>query len=190
MSKISRLSQYIRYLIFFLAFLQLLVFVLVATLGENTLLGQQVTVDFGLFNSNFNIEFSQSWQDIAKSLKQEHFNTTFILGTAELLPYFVIYFFLLRLFSYYQRGEIFTTNTIYCLKMLGKTLLCWVMLNLAYPVLVILFIRFTGLSDSLPIILNVGSTELNYLLIGGVIYVIAWIMQEGVLIKEQQELVI
>ena len=74
--------------------------------------------------------------------------------------------------------------------MLGKTLLFWVVLNICYPVIVTLFIRFTGLSDSLPIILNFGSTELKYLMIGGIIYVIAWIMHEGVLIKEQQELVI
>jgi len=190
MSKISRLSQYIRYLIFILATLQLLAFVLVATLGENTGVGQQAIVNFGFFNSDFNIEFNHSWQHIAKSLQEEHFNTTLILGGAEILPYFLIYFFLLRLFSYYQRGEIFTSNTIYCLKMLGKTLLLWLLLNLIYPVLVTLFIRFTGLSDSLAIIINFGSTELNYLLIGGVIYVIAWIMQEGMLIQEQQELVI
>lgn len=190
MSKISCLSQYIRYLIFFLASLQVIAFVLVASLGENTDLGQQAIVDFGLFYSSFNIEFSHSWQDIAQSLKQENFNTTLILGSAELLPYFFIYFFLLRLFSYYQAGEIFTTNTIYCLKMLGKTLLFWLLLNLFYPLLVTLFIRFTGLSESLPIILNFGSTELNYLLIGSIVYVVAWIMQEGLLIKEQQELVI
>lgn len=190
MLKISRVSQYIRYLIFFLAGLQLLAFVLVATLGENTGFGQQVTVDFGFFYSDFNIEFNHAWQDIATSLQQEHFNTTLILGAAESLPYFLIYYFLWRLFSYYYRGEIFTTNTIYCLKMLGKTLLFWLLLNLIYPVLVTLFIRFAGLSDSLPIILNFGSTELYYLLIGGIIYVIAWIMQEGLLIQEQQELVI
>jgi hypothetical protein len=190
MSKISRLSQYIRYLIFFLASLQLIAFFLVATLGENTELGQQATVNFGLFYSTFNIEFGHSWQDIAQSLKEESFNTTLILGTAELLPYLLIYFFLLRLFSCYQAGEIFTNNTIYCLRMVGKTLLFWVLLNLFYPLLVTFFIRFTGLSDSLPIILNFGSTELNYMLIGSIIYVIAWIMQEGLLIKEQQELVI
>lgn len=190
MVKISRLSKYIRYLILFLASLQLLAFILIVTNGVNTELGQQVIVDFGLFNSNFHIEFSQSWQDIAQALKKENFNTTLILGSIELLPYLLIYFFLLRLFTCYQRGEIFTTKTIHCLKMLGKTLLFWVVLNICYPVIVTLFIRFTGLSDSLPIILNFGSTELKYLLIGGIIYVIAWIMHEGVLIKEQQELVI
>ncbi len=190
MSKISRLSQCIRYLIFFLAVLQLLAFVLVATLGENTDFGQQALVDFGLFYSVFNIEFNHSWQEMGQHLKQENFNTTLILGTAELLPYMLIYFFLLRLFSYYQNGEIFTSNTIHCLKMLGKTLLLWLVINLIYPVIVTLFIRLTGLSDSLPIILNFGSTELNYLLIGSIIYVIAWVMQEGLLIKEQQELVI
>lgn len=190
MSKISRLSEHIRYLIFFLAFLQLLAFALVAVLGENTALGQQVTVDFGFFYGSFAIEFNYTWQGISQALQQEGFNTTFILGTVELLPYLLIYHFLLRLFSCYHRGEIFTTNSIYCLKMLGKTLLFWLLINLLYPLLVTLFIRFTGLSDSLPFSINFGSAELNYLLIGGVIYVIAWIMQEGVLIKEQQALVI
>jgi len=50
--------------------------------------------------------------------------------------------------------------------------------------------RIAGLSDTLPIILNFGSTELTYLLLGSVVYVIAWVMQEGLLIQEQQELVI
>ncbi|ARD45586.1 DUF2975 domain-containing protein [Colwellia sp. PAMC 21821] len=190
MLKISRISQYIRYLILFLAGLQLLAFILVALLGENTGVGQKVSLNFGLFYSDFNIDFNHAWQDIAKNLQQEYFNTTLILGAAELLPYFLIYYFLWRLFSYYQRGEIFTVNTIYCLKMLGKTLLFWLLLNLIYPVLVAVTMRIAGLSDTLPIILNFGSTELTYLLLGSVVYVIAWVMQEGLLIQEQQELVI
>ena len=190
MLKISRISQYIRFLILFLAGLQLFSFLLVALLGENTGLGQQVTLNFGLFYSYFNIDFNHAWQDFAINLQQEYFNTTLILGTAELMPYFLIYYFLWRLFSYYQRGEIFTVNTIYCLKMLGKTLLFWLLLNLMYPVLVAVTIRLSGLSDTLPILLNFGSIELTYLLIGSIVYVIAWVMQEGLLIQEQQELVI
>lgn len=190
MSKISRLSQYIRYMIFFLAFLQILAFGLVATLGQPTEFGQEASVNFALFSSGFSIEFNHAWQDIAQYLKAENFNTTLILGLPELLPYLLIYYFLLRLFSYYQQGEIFTTNTIYCLKMLGKTLWFWACLKLFYPIVVTLFIRFFDFSDVLPLVINFGSTELKYLLIGSIIYVIAWIMQEGVLIKEQQELVI
>ncbi len=107
-----------------------------------------------------------------------------------LLPYLLIYFFLFKLFKYYQQGQIFTVANIACLKNIGKTLLAWIGLNIFYPVLVTLIIRFSGLSDSLAIYMNIGSTEFFYLVSGLVIYVMAWIMTMAIELKQEQELVV
>lgn len=56
--------------------------------------------------------------------------------------------------------------------------------------LVVLVLRFLGASDSLPIIINIGSTELGYFLSGAIIYVMAWIMKEALTLQQEQELVI
>ena len=63
-------------------------------------------------------------------------------------------------------------------------------MNIFYPVLVVLVLRFLGASDSLPIIINIGSTELGYFLSGAIIYVMAWIMKEALTLQQEQELVI
>lgn len=57
-------------------------------------------------------------------------------------------------------------------------------------VYVVLFLRFSGLSNSLPIIVNFGSTELRYLLLGLIIYVVSWVMSTGLALQQDQELVI
>lgn len=191
MSKISRVSTYICVLLFLLATLQVSSHLLLLFFGKLTTAGvNQFSINFHLFSSHISHEFTHGWFDIAHALIAENFNALAILGTAELIPYLFIYYFLIKLFRHYQQGEIFTVANIACLKNIGKTLLFWIFLNILYPVLVSVVIRFTGLSDKLAIYMNIGSTEIAYLVSGLVIYVMAWIMTIAIELKQDQELVI
>lgn len=191
MTKISLVSKYICVLLFTMAILQVASHILLLFYGELTTVETiKFSIDFHLFSSHISHEFTHGWLDISQALLAENFNALAILGTAELIPYLLIYFFLFKLFSYYQQGIIFTIASISCFKNIGKTLLFWIVLNIFYPVLVSLFIRFTGFSDKLAIYLNIGSVEILYLVSGLVIYVMAWIMAMAIELKQEQELVI
>lgn len=191
MTKISLISKYVCALLLAMVILQVTSHILLLFFGELTASGvSELSINFHWFSSHISHQFTHGWFDISQALMAENFNALAILGTAELIPYLFIYFYLFKLFSYYQQGEIFTIDNIACLKNIGKILLFWILLNAFYPVLVSLFIRFAGFSDKLAIYLNFGSDEIFYLVSGLVIYVIAWVMTMAIELKQEQELVV
>lgn len=190
MSKIALVSRLVQLLLVAIAMLQLTAYFLVVFFGEIQGAGRQFNIQLGFISSYLRIDFNHSWKSIAAALEAEKFNSTAILGLAELVPYIFIYYFIFRLFGLYKAGIIFTDTNIRCLKYVSFTLLNWVFLNLLYPLLVTLVIRLSGASQALKFHLNFGIQELTYLLLGLVIYVIAWTMNEAMVLKHQQELVI
>jgi len=190
MSQITLVSKLVRLLVLAIAVLHFSAYLAVILFGELQESGRQLSIQLGFISSHFSIEFNHSWQGIALALEGKNFNSAAILGSAELIPYVFIYFFVYRLFGLYQKGVVFTAANIQCLKYLGATLLGWILLNLLYPLLVTMVIRLSGASETLKFYLNLGTQELTYLLIGLVIYVIAWIMKEAINLKQEQELVI
>ena len=190
MSQISLVSKLVRFLVFIIAALHFSVYLAVIFFGDIQGAGRQASIQFGFISSHFSVEFNHSWQSIALALEGEKFNSAAILGSAELIPYAFIYFFVYRLFGLYQKGIVFTSANIRCLKYIGATLLGWILLNLLYPLLVTLVVRYSGASETVKFYLNFGTQELTYLLLGLVIYVIAWIMKQAIELKQDQELVI
>jgi hypothetical protein len=110
----------------------------------------------------------------------------------------VWYWKLAQLFHYYERGLIFAVKTIRCIKFLG--LLCvinWMLVSTSH-----LLLQETG-----PGLFQPSSSQPMYrmeffsfafgwgidfgpLLIGAIIVLIAWIMDEGRKIQEEQELTV
>ncbi|MFT5756299.1 MAG: hypothetical protein ACI9LM_001012 [Alteromonadaceae bacterium] len=191
MTKITKVSKYICALLITMATFQVLSHILLLCFGEQTTIGvHQFSIDFHFFSSHISHQFTYGWLDISQALEAENFNSLAILGSMSLLPNLLIYFFLFKLFKYYQQGEIFTVANIACFKNIGKTLLAWIGLNIFYPLLVTLIIRFTGLSEKFAMYINIGSSEFFYLVSGLVIYVMAWIMTMAIELKQEQELVV
>jgi DUF2975 family protein len=190
MSKISRVSKFIKALLLIIALLQISVYVVLFLFANSSSESSEMWFHYFGMSSGFAVDFSGSWQGIAEALAAENFNPSLLLGIAEAVPYLLIYFFLYKLFGLYQQGIIFTMQNIQYIKNVAIVLLAWIGLNIFYPVLLILVLRFSGASNSLPIIINFGSTELGYLLSGLVIYVVAWVMSEALQLQQEQELVI
>lgn len=187
---IRRISKVVRMLVALFMAMQIAAFSLLLLLAQNSEGSYQLSESFTFISSAATIDFSGSWGDIAKALSDEGFNALLILGSAELIPSLLIYLSLFKLFGLYQRGLIFTPANIQCIKNVGTILLAWIGLKLFYPLVVTLFLRFSGASDTLAIYIGLGTDELRYLLIGLVIYVIAWIMNEATSLHQEQELVI
>jgi hypothetical protein len=189
-ARIQKVSKIVRILVALFITMQIGVYALLLMSGNNQAGSYQLSENFNFMSSAADIEFSGSWSDMAKALNEEGFNALLILGSADLIPSILIYLSLFKLFGLYQRGLVFTAKNIQCIKNIGTTLLAWIALKLFYPLLVTLVLRFSGASDTLSIYMGLGSNELRYLLIGLVIYVIAWIMSEASSLHQEQELVI
>jgi len=187
---IVKVSKIVRALVALYIIIQIGVYALLLMLGHNIEGTYELSEEFSFFSSAMNVDFSGSWGDLANALTSEGFNVLLILGSAELLPSLLIYFSLFKLFGLYQQGLVFTSANIACIKNIGTVLLAWIALKLLYPVVVVLVIRFSGASDSLALYMSLGSDELRLLLIGLVIYVIAWVMNEATSLHQEQELVI
>ncbi len=188
--RIRKISKIVRALVAFFIIMQVGVYALLVISAENKDGIYQLSEHSTSFSSAVNVDFSGSWGNIAQALTDEGFNALLILGSAELVPSLLIYLLLFKLFGLYQRGLVFTAENIQCIKNVGTVLLGWLVLKLFYPLLVSLVLRISGASDTLSIYMSVGSDELRYLLIGLVIYVIAWVMSEASSLHQEQELVI
>jgi len=190
MSKISTVSKYVRILLVTIASLQLMSHFLLVFFSEYKMGLNQLTIDFTLFSSKISHQTNNSWQEVSQALEAEGFNSLVILGSMQLIPYLLIYLFLFKLFTLYQHGQVFTLANSNCFKNIALSLLAWIPINLLYPIVVTLFIRLTGLSESMAIHISLGSREFIYLLSGLIIYVMAWIMSDASKLHQEQELVI
>jgi hypothetical protein len=188
---IPTVSKIVRVLVALFILMQIVSYSLLVMFGNNVDGTKfELAENFYFFSSAVNIDFSGSWEDLAQALTDEGFSALYILGSADLLPRLLLYFSLFKLFGLYQQGLVFTTANIQCIKNIGTVLLAWIALKLLYPLVVTLVLRFSGASDTLALYMSLGSDELRLLLIGLVIYVIAWIMNEATSLHQEQELVI
>jgi hypothetical protein len=188
--RISKVSKIVRALIALFVVMQVFSFAFLLLFGVNNEGTFELTDNFLFISSAASIDFSGSWENLALALTNEGFNALLILGSADLLPSILIYWSLFKLFGLYQQGLVFTAANIQCIKNIGTVLLAWIALKLLYPIVVTLVLRFSGASDTLSLYISLGSDELRFLLIGLVIYVIAWIMSEAISLHQEQELVI
>jgi hypothetical protein len=188
--RISKVSKIVRALIALFVVMQVFSFAFLLLFGVNNEGTFELTDNFLFISSAASIDFSGSWGNLALALTNEGFNALLILGSADLLPSILIYWSLFKLFGLYQQGLVFTAANIQCIKNIGTVLLAWIALKLLYPIVVTLVLRFSGASDTLSLYISLGSDELRFLLIGLVIYVIAWIMSEAISLHQEQELVI
>ena len=117
------------------------------------------------------------------------------------------YWKLSRLFNYYERGLIFAAETISCIKILGLLCLIGWMINLGFHFLLppmphaqnsppepgrIASVQTSSVVSRMGFFMFDFGTGINFaqLLIGTVIFLIAWIMNEGRKIQEEQELTV
>ncbi len=190
MHKIKKVSKYVRYLILFLAFIHIASFALTILLSDKICSSRLLDIELGGSIYSSIVEFDGTGKNLAPVLKEEGFDSTIILGSVDIIVYSFLYFLLFKLFGLYMRGFIFTASNINCIRNMGRVLMLWVGLSIIYPLIVVFIIRMLALSDSLQYHFSFGSSELIRLMLGVVIYVIAWIMAEAMKLNQEQELVI
>lgn len=191
MSRISKVSKIVRIWLVLAIFFQVAIYAALLFFTEQNATNFHISIDGGFDVAGPFATPSGNESDLGKALIEQDFNALALLGWVDVLIYCLLYFFLYRLFSLYQQGQIFTQSNIHQFKCLGYTMLAWVLIDLIYPNLLVLVLRLSGLApEPLPLELSVNSTDLKQLMIGLMIYVIGWVMTEAKTLQQEQELTI
>jgi len=115
--------------------------------------------------------------------KAEHIpNVMFILSGAGLLAYYLGVGSLLRLLNLYEKGVFFAASNVALIKKLGTCMAAYGFIAVVSNIVYVGGIHF-------PLVLLDG-LACPWLIGGAAVYVVAWIMDEGRKIQEEQELTV
>ena len=190
MQKITKVSRIVRMLILLVGILHVVGFAVTAMYSNSDSAEQQIFSKQD--DSTYWVEAKTDTNatSLDQDLLSEGFKSWVILGVADLLMYLLIYYFVYRLFSQYAQGLIFSDGSINCIKNVGRCFLLWVVVDIGYPIVVVLIHRFGGFSQTLNMHVSLNSNNLVHLMLGLVIFVVAWVMAEAKKLHQEQALVI
>ena len=95
-----------------------------------------------------------------------------------------------KLFAFYKEGVVFSFEQVRLFKNTAKGLLLWVALSIIYESAKSVLFSLSNPPGSRILSVGVSSWEITTLLAGVIIYVIAWVMDEGRILAEENELTI
>jgi len=95
-----------------------------------------------------------------------------------------------QLFKLYEKGVFFSEETVHCFKQLSRYLLLWVPVTVITEPLLSLVLTMNNPEGQRAVVLSFESADLTALIVGGVLSVIARIMESGRKLQEEVELTI
>ena len=95
-----------------------------------------------------------------------------------------------KLFSFYKEGIIFSFEHVGTFKSISKALLLWVLLSIMYESAKSVLFTIGAPLGSRVLSVTFTSAEMATLMVGGMLLVIAWVMEEGRILAEEKELTI
>lgn len=116
-------------------------------------------------------------------------HTAALAFLVSLLPLGVAMFGLLtltRLFSLYEAAVYFSRETVRLFHQLGLTLILWVIATLLYTSLLSVVLTFNNPAGKRTLVATFEYGDLALLLMGGVVILVSWIMDEGRKLEEEQ----
>ncbi len=98
--------------------------------------------------------------------------------------------FLVKLFSLYEKGEIFSLKNVAYIRNIGYALLVGQLINPFYEMLMGLVLTLGNPPGQRMIAVTVNGTNLRTIVISVMIILISWIMTEGYKLREEQQLTV
>jgi len=99
-------------------------------------------------------------------------------------------YYLMRLFQLYEQGQIFKPGHVLCFKKLSRVLIWWFIAGIVHKSLLSVALTLHNPPGQRMITLEIGSPDLTALLLGGILAVIAWVMEEGRRLQEDHDFTI
>ena len=99
-------------------------------------------------------------------------------------------FHLMRLFRYYEQGLIFKLVNVQCFKKLSRVLIWWFAAGIVHRSLLGVALTLHNPPGQRVLAVDLGAPDLTALLLGIILAVIAWVMEEGRRLQKDQELTV
>lgn len=123
---------------------------------------------------------------LSLATKWQGFIVSFLYVGIDML---ILYFFT-RLFTHYERGEVFTKKSIHYLKKIGVWMFVSAAVNPFYQLAISLILTLHNPHGYREMTLSIGTDYIRNLIIAGLVFLIAYIMQEALQLHEEQALVV
>ena len=95
-------------------------------------------------------------------------------------------FTLRALFKLYEKAVIFSAENVKCYRRLGYAFIAWVIANALFAPLISLVITFNNPPGQRALVAQFGIMDATNLIIGAVILLISWVMNEGRKLEDDQ----
>lgn len=95
-----------------------------------------------------------------------------------------------ELFSFYKEGVIFSFKHVKIFNRTSKALISWVFLSILYESAKSVLFSMGNPPGQRTVSIGFSSTEITTIVVAGIVFVIAWVMDEGRIITEEQQLTI
>ncbi len=95
-----------------------------------------------------------------------------------------------KLFSFYREGIIFSPEHVIIFKKTAQALLLWVVLSMIYESAKSVLFSLGNPPGQRILEVGIGTAEITSLLVGGIVFVVAWVMDEGRVLNEENELTV
>ena len=121
------------------------------------------------------------------------FSLQFVGFMVSFLPLSALIYGLLnirKLFTFYKKGVIFSFEHVIIFRNTAKALIVWVFLSMVYESSKSVLFSIGNPPGSRVIEVGFNSLEISTLLVGSVAFIVAWVMDEGRILREESELTI
>jgi len=95
-----------------------------------------------------------------------------------------------KLFSFFKDGIVFSLEQVVLFKKISKALVLWIIFSIIYEGIKSVIFSFHNPVGERVLSLSLSSSQMGILFISIIILVVAWIMDEGRVINEEQKLTI
>ena len=114
----------------------------------------------------------------------------FCAGLMPLIINLAVLYFLIRLFSLYEQGKIFTFNNIKYIKRTAYALLIGQFVNLFYQAAISAILTWHNPIGHRYVVVGLSGMNIGILLLAVLIILIAWIMTEAYKLQEEQQYIV
>ncbi|MCZ4281727.1 DUF2975 domain-containing protein [Kiloniella laminariae] len=108
---------------------------------------------------------------------------------ASLIPLSVTLYGLLalkKLFGLYEQGIIFAEENVRCFQKLGYCCIASVVAGILFTPLASVALTLDNLPGQRELVIDLNSNDLSALVIGGIILLVSWVMEEGKKLEDEQ----
>ncbi len=95
-----------------------------------------------------------------------------------------------KLFAYYMEGVIFSLEQVRLFRNIAKVIILWVVFSVLYDSVKSILFSLGNPPGQRVVSIGFGTEEISTLVVGLIAFLIAWVMEEGRLIDEENRLIV